>query len=123
MEKFLDVSQPKEEKLKISKDTSYIKCIYDVKDNNETQIINYRIDNIVDEDIAKKIKILKDGKKEALIFKKKFDNLGINTIVFIVEEKLTDLSYLFNKCSSLKDVKFISFEMDQVTKMRAMFSE
>ena len=123
MEKFFDVSQPIEENQKIYEDVSYIKCIYDIIDNNEIQIINYRSDYNVNEDIGKKIKILNGDKKEELIFKKKFDNLGINTIVFIVEEKLTDLSYLFNKCSSLKDVKFISFEMDQVTKMRAMFSE
>ena len=120
MEKISDVSQPIEENQKA---ISYIRCIYKIKDHNETQIINYRSENHVNEDIGKKIKILNGDKKEELIFKKKFDNLGINTIDFIVEEKLTNLSYLFSKCSSLIEVKFISFETDQVNKMRKMFSE
>ena len=123
METF-DASQPSDTKQKENNGISYIKCSYDVKDiTNEIQIMNYRSENFTNEEIGSKIKILNDGKKEELIFKKKFDNLGINTIDFIVEEKLTNLSYLFSKCSSLIEVKFISFETDQVTKMRKIFSE
>ena len=67
MKKISDVSQPIEEN---QKGVSYIRCIYDIKDNNETQIINYRSENHVNEDIEKKIKILNGDKKEELIFKK-----------------------------------------------------
>ena len=68
MEKISDVSQPIEEN---QKGVSYIRCIYNIKVNNETQIINYRSENHVNEDIGKKIKILNGDKKEKLIFKKK----------------------------------------------------
>ena len=102
---------------------SYIRCTYEIKDFNEIQIINDRSENYSNQEIASKIKILNGDKKEELIFRKKFDKLGINTIDFIIEEKLNNLSYLFYKCSSLKKVNFISFETSQVNKMRAMFVE
>ena len=102
MEKLNDVPQPIEDMQKKYKEISLIRCIYDIKDNNETQIINDRSPNYVNEEIGKKIKILNGDKEEGLIFKKKFDNLGIHTIDFIVLEKLTNLNYLFFKCSSLK---------------------
>ena len=55
MEKLYDVSQPIEEMQKKSKGVSLIRCIYDIKDNNETQIINDRGKNYVNEEIGKKI--------------------------------------------------------------------
>ena len=100
---------------------SYIRCTYDIKDTNETQIMNYRSETYVNDEIEKKVKILRDGNKEKLAFKKKFDKLGLNTVEFIIEGKLTSISYLFYKCSTLKEVEFINFETTQVTKMRAMF--
>ena len=54
-----------------------IKCTYDIKDiNNEIQIINNRVQNDINEEIEKKIKILNGEQKEKLIFKKKFNKLG-----------------------------------------------
>ena len=100
---------------------SIIECIYDIKDYNETQIINDRGEMYINEEIGRKIKILNGRQKESLIFKKKFNKLGINTINFIIEEKLYDMSYMFNKCSSLKNINFFSVETSQVTKMGAMF--
>ena len=105
----IDVSKPNNSIEKDNKELSYFKCTYEIKDTNETQILNYRSETYVNEDIGKKIKILNGNKKEELIFKKKFDNTGIHTIEFIVEEKLNNLSYLFYKCSSLKEVNFFSF--------------
>ena len=96
-------------------------CTYEIKDNNEIQIINYKSDNYVNEEIESKIKIWNNGKKENLIFKKKFNKLGINSIDFIIEDKIKNMSYMFYKCSSLKEITFISFETAQATKMRAMF--
>ena len=105
----------------ISEKTSCIKCIYEIKDYNPTQIINYRSENYINEEIESKIKILNGDTKEKLILKKTFNKIGINTIYFIIEEKLNNMSYMFKDCSSLKEINFISFETVQVTKMRAMF--
>ena len=52
---------------------------------------------------------------------KKFDKIGLNTIYFINEETLTDIGFLFNGCSTLKQIKFISFDTSTVTNMNAMF--
>ena len=87
---------------KINNGESLIKCIYDVKENNEIQIINDRAENMLNKDIKAKIKIWNNNKKEKLIYKKKFDKLGLNTIYFIIEKKLDNLNFIFNGCSSLK---------------------
>ena len=111
------------DKINILETKSYIKCIYDIKDNNYIQIINNRCDNIVNGEIEAKIKIWNDNKKEKLIFKKQFNKIGLNTIYFIIEEKLNKMSYMFYQCSSLKEINFISVETDQVTNMQGMFAE
>ena len=54
-----------------NKKISYIKCSYEVTEENEIQIINDRNENYVNEEIVTKIKILNGDKKESLIFKKK----------------------------------------------------
>ena len=66
----VDVSQPKNETKKENSKLSYFRCTYDIKDNNETQILNYRSETYVNEEIEKKIKILDGDKRENLIFKK-----------------------------------------------------
>ena len=70
------------------------RCIYDIKDINEIQIINDRNGDNINEEIKSKIKILKGNKKEELIFTKKFDKLGCNIIDCIIEGKLTNISYI-----------------------------
>ena len=100
---------------------SYIKCIYDIKDHNETQIINYKGETGTNDEIESKVKIWNGAKAEKLIFKKKFDKLGINVIFFLIEEKLINMSFMFNECSSLKEINFINVETIQVTKMRTIF--
>ena len=100
------------------------RCIYDIKNNNnETQIINNKYEEYINEDIESKIKILNDNKKENLIFKKKFDKIGLNTIDFIIEGNLNNMSYIFNNCSSLKQIQFLSFDTESVTNMKQMFQE
>ena len=106
---------------KFAKGTSFVRCTYDIKDYNETQIINDRGRKYINEEIGAKIKIWNNGNKERLIFKKKFNKLGLNTIDFIFEEKLINMSYMFNECSSLKHVQFFSGELLQATKIGAMF--
>ena len=108
---------------KINNGDSLIKCIYDVKEKNEIQIINDRIGNMLNEDIEAKIKIWSNNKIEKLIYKKKFDKLGLNTIYFIIEKKLDNLNFIFNDCSSLKQIQFINPEMERVRGMIGMFNE
>ena len=98
-----------------------IKCTYDIKDVNETQIINNGYKDIINKDIESKIKILNMNKKENLIFRKRFNKLGINVVDFIIEEKLNDMSLIFNNCSSLKKIEFISVFAEEVNNMRGMF--
>ena len=100
---------------------SYIKCTYEIFDYNYVQIINNTDGTEVNRDIESKIKILNNGKEEKLIFTKKFDKTGIKTIYFSVGKNLNDMSFLFNNCSTLKTVEFISCETNNVTNMRAMF--
>ena len=102
---------------------SYIKCTYEIKDNNYIQIINNRYLDIINEEIESKVKIWNNGKKENLIFKKQFNKKGIYNIYFIIEKKLNNMSFMFKNCSSLKEINFISFKTDQVTNMCAMFEE
>ena len=104
-----------------SENIAYIKCIYDIKDYNETQIINFRGESTINEEIELNVKIWNDEKAEKLIFKKKFSKLGINVIYFIIEENLTNMSFMFNKCTSLRKINFINFEKIQVTNLTAIF--
>ena len=99
------------------------KCIYNIKDNEETQIINNGFEDYINNEIESKIKILNGNQKEKLVFKKKFDKIGINTIDFIIESNLNDMSFMFSKCSSLKGIEFISFESSTITNMQGMFNE
>ena len=98
----------------------YIKCIYEIKDNNYTQIINNTGD-YTNKEIEKKIKILNGDKKEKLIFKKKFDKIGINTITFVVEKKIKNMDYIFKDCNTLKEIELFYFNTSKVTDMREMF--
>ena len=99
------------------------KCIYEIKDSNEIQIINYRGVKTINEEIKAKIKIINGNKIEDLVFRKKFDKIGLNTIEFLVDGNLTNMGFLFNGCSSLKQIEFISFDTSQVKNMNSMFQE
>ena len=93
----------------ITNKISFMKCTYEITDNSYTQIINNTDGSEVNKEIEAKIKILNNGKEENLIFKKKFDRIGINTIYFGIREKLKDMSFLFTNCITLKEIRFISF--------------
>ena len=70
-------------------------CIYEVKDYNEVKIIN----NVNYYDIKSKIKILNGNKKENLVFKKCFNQIGIGEVNFIIEGELDNMSFMSNDCS------------------------
>ena len=108
----------------IDKNISFI-CTYDVKNiNDDIQIINNKDGNYINREIESKIKILNNGKKEKLVLKKKFDRKGINIIDFIIEGKINNMKYMFNKCHKLKEIKGINnFNTTKVTIMNGMFQE
>jgi len=100
--------------VKFNNKNSLIKCTYDIKDLNETQIINNRYENYINEDIKSKIKILNNNKKEKLIYKKRFNKLGINVVYFIIEENLKNMNFMFYNCSTLKKIEFLSVSTQEV---------
>ena len=61
------------------------------------------------------------NKIEKLIFSKKFNKLGKNTITFICKEKINNMNFMFNDCSTLKEIEFISFDTSEVTSMKETF--
>ena len=54
----------------INIEISYIKCIYEIKDNRDIQIINDREKKEINQEIKTKIKILNGKVHEKLVFKK-----------------------------------------------------
>ena len=92
--------------IKEMKKKSFI-CTYEIKDNEEIQIINNGFGNyILNKEIGTKIKILNCGAEEQLVFKKKFDYIGTNTVSFFIEDNLEDMSFMFNACSCFKKSNF-----------------
>ena len=116
---FYDLDSP----ARFNEEVSYIKCIYEIKDYNDTQIINDRFKSNVNKEIESKIKMFINGQKGKISFKKKFDILGINVVYFVIEENLNDMSFIFNNCTSLKKINFFSVDTFQVKKMRRMFQD
>ena len=100
---------------------SYIKCTYEINNLNFTQIINDTNGFEINKDIKSKLKIINSGKEENLVLKKKFDKIGKYIIYFEIQQKLNDLSFIFNNCSTLEKVEFFSLETDNVTNMKEMF--
>ena len=107
---------------------NFIKCIYEIKKddiNKEIQIINNkgRYDNkIRNAEIQNKVKIIINGEIESNILKYKFNKEGDYIIYLISYNDLTDMSYMFYNCSSLKELNLSSFNTNQVTNMYGMFS-
>ena len=108
----------------VQKEIPSFRCTYDIEDNNSSiQIINNRGVNLINKEIEEKIKILNIGKKEKLCLEKKFDKKGRYCIDFIIEGNLTDMSFMFNKCTRLKAVEFFTLKTENVTRMIGMFQE
>ena len=98
------------------------RCFYDVKNIDEKIRILYDgHGEHVSKEIKSKIKILNDNKKEELIFTKKVNIIGINTIDFIIEGKLTKMCDIFKGCISLIKIEFIFIDTSQVKYMDFMF--
>ena len=106
---------------------NFIKCVYEIKKddiNKEIQIINNKYkndDKIRNEEIQNKVKIIINGEIESNILKYKFNIEGDYIIYLISYNDLTDMSYMFYNCSSLKELNLSSFNTNQVTNMLWMF--
>ena len=98
-------------------------CSYLVEDTNKyIRLINDRFENYVNSEISSKIKILNGNKKEKLIFQKKFNKTGIYKIDYIIEGTIHNMAFMFNECSSLKQIEFFSCDTSKVIDMGFMFS-
>ena len=88
-EKEVISSHPKKsnEDTKINIGLPFIECTYNIKDTNLVQIINDRGITAINEEVELKIKILNDENIfEPLILQKQFNKLGMNTVIFVIEE-------------------------------------
>ena len=106
---------------------NFIKCIYYIKKEDvdkDIQIINNKDsdDNIQNEEIEKEIKVIIDGEIKSNILTYKFNKEGAYTIYLISYNDLTNMSYMFNRCSLLKELDLSSFNTNQVTNMAFMLS-
>ena len=88
----------------------------------EIQLINNKNEDDygMNDDIEEKILIIINGiiKKNILTFK--FDTVGQKKIYYISED-LTNMSYMFDDCSKLKEINLASFDTTKVTNMAFMF--
>ena len=103
----------------------FIKCIYNIKKEDigkYIQIINYKnLYGKINKEIEKEIKIIINGEIKSNILKYKFDKEGDYIIYLISYNKLTDMSYMFRNCSSLKEINLSSFNTNKITDMSGMF--
>ena len=69
------------------------------------------------------MKIIINGEIKSNILKYKFSEKGFYIIYLISYNNLTNMSYMFCNCSSLKELNLLSFNTNQVTNMSSMFSD
>ena len=130
--KLIGIIKEKEEKINIIpmniiiNKINFIKGIYEIKKDDvgkDIQLINSKDDlgNIKNEEIEKNIKIIINGEIESNILKYKFNKEGDYIIYFISYNELTNMSCMFDHCSSLKELDLSSFNTNQVTDMSDMF--
>jgi len=105
---------------------NYIKGIYEIKKDyigKNIQIINNQNNKakIINEEILRKIKIIIEGEIKMNILKYTFTKEGLYRIYIFSEDILNNLSYMFRKCSGLKELDLSSFNTSKVTNMESMF--
>ena len=108
---------------------NFIKCLYEIKKEDigkDIQILNnkgkfnYEIKN---EEIEREIKVIINGEIKSNIFTYKFTKEGDYIFYLICYNDLTDMSWIFNECSSLKEINLSSFNTNKVTNMSYMFNK
>ena len=106
---------------------NFIKCKYEIKKEDlgkDIQIIsgNDFFGNLKNEEIKKEMKILINGEINSNILEYKFNKEGIYIMYLISDNFLTNMSYMFCKCISLKELNLSSFNSNLVTNISYMFS-
>ena len=125
----------------IKEQLNEINCIY-IPENNEKEInllhdYNLYINKFINKEYEKKeylevkdmnkklfkesIDLYVNDKKINFDFKYKIKDSKEIKVKFIFKQKLTNLSYMFYDCSSLKSIDLSSFNTNNVTNMRSMF--
>ena len=97
--------------------TPSFRCTYDIQDLNDDNIIEFT------EEIRSKVKILNGKKRKKITLKKIFDKIGLNTIDFIIEGQLTDMSFMLFCANKLKRVEFTNLDASNVTNFSKMFMQ
>ena len=104
---------------------NFIKCIYEIKKENikkDINIINNKDYFEENEEIKKEINFIINGEIKSNILTYKFDKEGNYLIYIISHNLLSNMSYLFCKCFTLKEINLSSFNTKLVNKMEHMFS-
>ena len=113
----------------------HILCKYNIEDLNQPiQILNYYYEektifswlwgnNDNKEEIRNNCEIYINNKKIDFTFNYKFSKKGINKINIKCKKDLTNMSYMFNKCSSLTSLNLSNFNTNNVKNMSGMFNE
>jgi surface protein len=103
---------------------NYIKCIYEIKKDDlgkDIQILNNKGYFIKNEEILNKMKVIINGEIKSNILTYKFNKEGLYNIYITSNHLITNMSYMFSGCSSLKEINLSSFNTNQVTNMNRMF--
>ena len=106
---------------------NFIKCKYEIKKDDvgkEIQIISGKnsYGEYKNKEILKEMKIIINGEIKSNITYK-FNKEGIYIIYLLSFNLLTNMSWMFCDCSSLKEINLQSFNTNQVTDMSWMFCD
>ena len=112
---------------KIIQRINFIKCVYDIKESDvgkEIQIINNK--NKKGEKKNNEIENLEiylNGIKKDFTLKYQFHVKGKESLILIFRENMTNMSYMFYKCSSLTSLNLSNFNTNNVTNTDHMVYE
>ena len=104
---------------------NYIKCIYEITKDDLGKIILILSDELVcgdsNEETLKKLNVISNKEIFSYDFTYKFNKEGLYIFYFTSNHLITNMSYMFCNCSSLKEIDLSSFNTNQVTDMSSMF--
>ena len=109
---------------KTKKPNNYIKAVYLIKKediNKKINILNYNQNK--KEKISEFCEIYFNEKKINFTYEYNFKKEGEYSFTFLFNKKLTDSSYLFNKCSNLISIDLSNFNSEEIKNMKSMFSD
>ena len=110
----------------------YIKCIYNIKNENigkEIQIMNNKYYNydlkkfIYNGEIENKVKVMINGEKKSNIFKYIFHKEGKYKLYFYKDITLLNISGLFYNCDCIEKMDLSSFKTNNIINASGLFSK